>query len=48
MLVIDTKHGAKMVSKQHNKWKFTLGDQDFTVDGALLSKRPEDRIKVKA
>lgn len=48
MLVIDTKQGAKMVSKQHNKWKFTLGDQDFTVDGAAISKRPEDRIKVKA
>lgn len=48
MLVIDTKQGTKMVSKQHNKWKFTLGNQHFTVDGAAISKRPEDRIKVKA
>jgi ribonuclease P protein subunit POP4 len=48
MLVIDTKRGTKMVSKQHNKWKFTLGDQDFTIDGNMISKRPEDRIKVKA
>lgn len=48
MLVIDTKRGTKMIPKQHNKWKFTLGDQDFAVDGAVISKRPEDRIKVKA
>jgi ribonuclease P protein subunit POP4 len=48
MLVIDTKRGTKMVSKQHNKWKFTLDGQDFTVDGTSISKRPEDRIKVKA
>jgi ribonuclease P protein subunit POP4 len=48
MIIIETKRGTKMVEKKHNKWNFTLNDQDFTVDGAAISKRPEDRIKVKA
>jgi ribonuclease P protein subunit POP4 len=48
MLLIETKNGAKMIPKQHNKWKFVLNNQEFTVDGNTLSKRPEDRIKVKA
>jgi ribonuclease P protein subunit POP4 len=48
MIVLQTKRGTKMIAKQHNKWKFTLGDQDFTIDGNMISKRPEDRIKVKA
>ncbi len=48
MLLIDTKRGTKMVAKQHSKWKFTLDNQDFAVDGTAISKRPEDRIKVKA
>jgi ribonuclease P protein subunit POP4 len=47
MMIIQTRHGTKMITKQHNTWKFTKNDQDFTVNGALLSKRPEDRIKVK-
>jgi ribonuclease P protein subunit POP4 len=48
MIIIETKRGTKMVEKKHNKWTFTLNDQSFTVDGTAISKRPEDRIKVKA
>jgi RNase P/RNase MRP subunit p29 len=48
MLFIETKQGTKMIPKQHNKWQFDLNDQTFTVDGESISKRPEDRIKVKA
>lgn len=47
-LVLQTATGQKMIQKQHNKWKFTLGSQDIIIDGSLISKRPEDRIKVKA
>jgi ribonuclease P protein subunit POP4 len=48
MLVIETNRGTKMISKQYNKWKFSANDKEFTVDGVAISKRPEDRIKVKA
>lgn len=47
MLVIETKSGTKMIPKQHNSWKFTIGDQNCVIDGNIISKRPEDRIKVK-
>jgi ribonuclease P protein subunit POP4 len=48
MLLIETKHGTKMITKQHNTWKFRQNDQSFIVNGKNISKRPEDRIKVKA
>jgi ribonuclease P protein subunit POP4 len=47
MLVLETKTGTKMVPKQHTNWKFTLNDQECIVDGNIISKRPEDRIKVR-
>jgi len=48
MFVLKTASGQKMIPKQHNKWKFTLNTQDIIIDGNSISKRPEDRIKVKA
>ncbi|CAE6499859.1 MAG: ribonuclease P protein subunit [Candidatus Nitrosotenuis sp.] len=48
MLTLQTQSGVKMIQKQHNTWKFTLNSQDIIIDGNLISKRPEDRIKVKA
>lgn len=47
MLIIETKNGTKMIPKQHNNWKFTANDQECVIDGKIISKRPEDRIKVK-
>jgi ribonuclease P protein subunit POP4 len=47
MLVLETKSGTKMIPKQHTAWKFTLGDQECVIDGNIISKRPEDRVKVK-
>jgi ribonuclease P protein subunit POP4 len=47
MLIIETKTGTKMIPKQYASWKFTLNDQECIVDGNIISKRPEDRIKVK-
>ena len=48
MFIMETKTGTKMFTKQHSNWKFTLNDQEYIIDGNVISKRPEDRIKVKA
>lgn len=42
---ISTNTGSKVVPKQHNSWKFA---NDQVINGDLIAKRPEDRIKVKA
>ena len=42
---IKTTRGAKMIPKEHNVWK--IGNEQV-INGSLISKRPEDRIKVKA
>lgn len=48
MFTLETQNGTKMFPKQYNIWKFTLNDQELLIDGNLISKRPEDRLKVKA
>jgi RNase P/RNase MRP subunit p29 len=48
MFTLQTAAGTKMIVKQHNKWQFVLDGQDIIIDGSHISKRPEDRIKVKA
>ncbi len=45
MLVIETGSGTKMIPKQHSSWKFSSSND--IIDGNIISKRPEDRIKVK-
>lgn len=47
MLLIETSHGEKMIPKSHSKWQFKLNNQEFILDGNMITKRPEDRIKVK-
>lgn len=42
---IKTNNGTKVIAKDHNTWKF---ENDQVINGTLISKRPEDRIKVKA
>ena len=42
---INTKSGFKVIPKQHTSWKF---QNDQVINGDLIAKRPEDRIKVKA
>ncbi len=42
---IKTNMGSKMIPKQHNSWKFA---NEQVINGDLIAKRPEDRIKVKA
>ena len=48
MFTLETKSGTKIIPKQHSTWRFTVNDQSYTLDGNAISKRPEDRIKVKA
>jgi ribonuclease P protein subunit POP4 len=45
MFVLETKSGTKMVPKQHSSWKFESSNE--IIDGKTISRRPEDRIKVK-
>jgi ribonuclease P protein subunit POP4 len=42
---INTNIGSKIIPKQYTSWKFT---NDQVINGDLIAKRPEDRIKVKA
>lgn len=47
-LTIQTQSGLKMIPKEHSKWKFTINEtQSRVMDGLEISKRPEDRLKVK-
>ncbi|MEW6043713.1 MAG: ribonuclease P protein subunit [Thermoproteota archaeon] len=48
MFTLQTTRGLKMIPKQHNTWKFTLNEQELLIDGNIMAKRPEDRLKVKA
>ncbi|NDB63008.1 MAG: ribonuclease P protein subunit [Nitrososphaeria archaeon] len=45
MFTINTNNGAKMIPKRHSSWKFA---NEQVINGDLIAKRPEDRIKVKA
>lgn len=45
MFTINTTHGTKMIPKQHSSWIFA---NDQVINGDLIAKRSEDRIKVKA
>lgn len=42
---LHTTHGTKVIPKEHNAWKL---ENAQVINGGLISKRPEDRIKVKA
>lgn len=43
MLVID----GKKVSKKEAVFVFELGDEKVEIDGELIQKRPEDRVKMR-
>ncbi|NIP62469.1 MAG: ribonuclease P protein subunit [Nitrosopumilaceae archaeon] len=46
MFTLKTKKGIKNVPKNFNSWKFKI-DEDVTVDGKLLTKRPFERLVIK-
>jgi len=48
MFRINTENGIKSVAKSTNSWKFSIENNDVIVDGSKITKRPFDRIGVKA
>jgi len=47
MFTISTRKGFKKIPKKINKWKFLFNKTTAEIDGNLLVKRPEDRLRVK-
>ncbi len=47
MFVIDTSIGYKKIPKNHNKWKFSIQNDDVILFGSSLCKRPFDRVRIK-
>ena len=48
LLFVDTKKGLKKIQKKGTIFVFTLPDKKkVKIDGKIIEKRPEDRIKIK-
>ncbi len=47
MFVIDTSQGYKKIPKNHNKWKFSIQNDDVILFGSSLCKRQFDRVRIK-
>ena len=48
MIQLDTQKGIKMIPKSINTWKFIVNDNQISVDGTQIQKRPFDRLGGKA
>jgi len=48
MFTINTEKGAKTIAKYTNSWKFSIENKDVIVKGSKITKRPFDRLGVKA
>jgi len=44
MFTLKTIKGIKLIAKSDNSWKFTINNQQITVSGSKIQKRPFDRI----
>lgn len=47
MFLIKTEKGGKKIPKAHNKWKFSIQNQDVILFGESLCKRPSDRVRMR-
>ena len=47
MFTINTEKGIKMIPKSTNDWRFSINNQNMTVKGSTITKRPFERIGVK-
>ena len=45
MLEVETQHGAKSIIKDQAILDFKVENKTLRVDGSILTKRPEERIK---
>ena len=48
MLVLSTENGVKKIPKANTLWRFSFDKMETLVDGNQLTKRPQERIGVKA
>ena len=47
MFVLDSNKKQIMIPKKHNTWEFFINNEPVKIDGAILNKRPHDRLKIK-
>lgn len=48
MFKISTSLGVKLIPKEINEWKFSIGEHEVTLDGKTIAKRSYDRLGAKA
>lgn len=48
MFSLNTVKGIKSIPKSNNSWKFNVNNQQITIDGSKIQKRPFDRLGGKA
>ena len=48
MLVLSTENGVKKIPKANTQWQFSFDKMKTLVDGNQLTKRPQERIGIKA
>jgi ribonuclease P protein subunit POP4 len=48
MFTLTTIRGTKLIPKSNNTWKFNVNNQQITIDGSKIQKRPFDRLGGKA
>ena len=44
MFSLNTVNGVKLIPKSNNSWKFNINNQQITIDGSKIQKRPFDRL----
>ncbi len=47
MFVLRTENGIKKFPKENTIWRFSLDDDEITLNGSALTKRSHERIGVK-
>ena len=48
MFTINTQKGRKNIPKSTSDWKFSIAGKEIIVNGSKITKRPFERIGVKA
>jgi ribonuclease P protein subunit POP4 len=48
MFTLSTIRGIKLIPKANSSWKFNVNNQQITINGSKIQKRPFDRLGGKA